>query len=36
MEQLLGRKQKGIEEMAQEIFQVNKSIETTEFENYTK
>lgn len=36
MEKLLGRKQKGIEEMAQEIFQVNKGIDTTEFDNYTK
>jgi hypothetical protein len=36
MEKLLGRKQKGIEEMAQDIFQMNKPMETTEFDNYTK
>jgi hypothetical protein len=36
MEKLLGRKPKGLKEMASEIFQVNQKLETTDFENYTK
>ncbi|KAI8582365.1 hypothetical protein K450DRAFT_206476 [Umbelopsis ramanniana AG] len=36
MEKLLGRKPKGLKEMASQIFQVNHKMETTDFENYTK
>ncbi|KAG2187231.1 hypothetical protein INT44_004903 [Umbelopsis vinacea] len=36
MEKLLGRKPKGLKEMASEIFKVNQKLETTDFENYTK
>jgi len=36
MEKLLGRKPRGLKEMASEIFIVNQKLETTDFENYTK